>query len=393
MTIALTRHLAATAAGLALAVLGLTSDGEAQPRTPAAITWSSVDFWRGVGGDVEHVTDLLLRDDGRTVWAAFYGEAETAQLATSSDEGRTWRTTAVPGLRQVRSMLALPDGTVLFGGSSDPGRSPLVRLHPGTVTREAQWETCGDAAGSVRLPSVTADAVWDLALDDSGVVYVAVDSLRHDPARSNPAVLRSTDGCRTLDELAPLPGLGALALALDAHGRLYAATAESAEHDDADAAGQGHVYYSDDGGQTWTESGRLDGANKVYRLLVKRDGTVLAGSGLRGEFYRSRDRGQTWTKTTHVPKGVKNFGDPPQPREFDATRVYAVHELPDGTILVGTGNTTGDLFLSPDDGDTWHATGDTGANIVCWAIAQAPDGTIWIGTGSRGGDVLRGRVR
>ena len=30
-----------------------------------------------------------------------------------------------------------------------------------------------------------------------------------------------------------------------------------------------------DGGRTWTESGWLDGANKVYRLFVKRDGTVL----------------------------------------------------------------------------------------------------------------------
>lgn len=375
-----------------MAAPGVSPGAQAQPASPA-ITWSSLDFWRVMGGDVEHVTELLLRDGGRTVWAAYYGDAETASLAMSSDDGRTWRTMAVPGLRQVRTMLELPDGTVLFGGSSDPGRSPLVRLHPATASRDAQWETCGEAAGSVRLPSVTADAVWDLALAEDGVVYVAIDSLRHDPARSNPAVLRSTDGCRTLEDLAPLPGMGALALALDAHGRLYAATAESAEHDDADAAGQGHVYYTDDGGRTWSESGRLDGANKVYRLLVKRDGTVLAGSGLRGEFYRSTDRGATWTRTTHVPQGVKDFGDPPRPIAVDATRVYSILELGGGWILVGTGNSTGDLFLSPDDGDTWYATGDTGTNIVCWAIAQAPDGTIWIGTGSRGGDVLRGRFR
>ena len=157
-------------------------------------------------------------------------------------------------------------------------------------------------------------------------------------------------------------------------------------------AGQAHVFRSADLGQTWTETGFLEGANRVYRLAVLRDDvTLLAGTGIRGEVYRSTNQGDVWTKLAHVPTGTKLWGDPPEPKAFDATRVYSILELADGSVLVGTGNTTGDIFMTTDGGTTWTATGDTGDNIVCWALAEADDGTVWIGTGSRGGDVFTGR--
>jgi hypothetical protein len=181
-------------------------------------------------------------------------------------------------------------------------------------------------------------------------------------------------------------------LAVDSAGAIYAATEESDEHNDPEQAGEARIFKTIDLGQCWKETGPLDGANRVYALNVKRDGkTLLAGSGIRGEFYRSTDGGDSWVKRTHVPDGEKLWGDPPQPKVFPATRIYNILELADGRILVGTGNSTGDLFLSSDDGETWQATESTGNNIVCWAMAQAPDGTIWIGTGSTGGDILSAR--
>jgi hypothetical protein len=381
----ITRAVVAVSLASSSVLLGLAP----QP----AVSWTSANLRRATGVNVQHVTDILIRDNGVSIWAAFYDGENRAHLGVSRDRGATWAHTPVPGFQQVRVMAELADGSLLLGGTAAPGTSPLVRVRVGDTTlAQPRWEACATGATSAAVPSATADAVWDIVIDADGVLYIAVDSRRNDPTRANPTVLRSTDQCRTLTTVAPLPGLGVLALAMDARGRLYAATEESIEHDDADAAGQARVFYSDDQGRTWDESGRLDGANRVYRLYATRDGTLLAGSGLRGEFFRSRDRGVTWQKTTHVPTGTKPFGDPPVPKAFPATRIYSILELQTGDILVGSGNATGDLYLTRDQGDTWLPTGNTGPSIVSWALAQAPDGTIWVGTGSRGGDVWSGRV-
>jgi hypothetical protein len=382
-------HVATAVLGVSLAagsvLLGLTP----QP----AVTWTSANLRRATGVNVQHVTDILIRDKGAAIWTAFYDAGNRAYLGVSRDRGATWVHTPVPGFQQVRVMTELSDGSLLVGGTATPGASPLVRLRAGDPTLAApQWDACATGANSATVPSATADAVWDIVIDAGGAIYIAVDSRRNDPTRANPTVLRSTDHCRTLTTVAPLQGLGVLALAVDARGRVYAATEESTEHEDANAAGQARVFYSDDRGQHWTESGRLDGANRVYRLFAARDGTMLAGSGLRGEFFRSRDRGVTWQKTTHVPTGTKPFGAPPVQKAFPATRIYSILELQSGDVLVGSGNATGDLYLTRDHGETWLPTGNTGPSIVSWALAQAPDGTIWIGTGSQGGDVWSGRL-
>lgn len=367
--------------------------GRGPAREPVAIAWTSLDLRRAADGDVEHVTELLLRDGGRTVWAAFYGKAESARLAGSTDDGATWTIVPVRGLKQVRSMVELPDGSVLFGGSAERGEAPLVRLAAGSsVGGRMSWEPCGTGRGSADLPGPSSDTVWDVVADAAGAVYIATGSQRNNPDRRHAMVFRSEDGCRTLTALAPLPGMDTLALAVDAGGRVLVSTGESAEHENADAAGQARVYYSDDRGRSWRESGRLDGANRVYRLTVLRDGTILAGSGIRGVMFRSTDRGVSWTATTHVPSGTRMFGVPPAPKEVPATRVYSMLELSDGDVVVGTGNAAGDLFVTSDRGATWRITGQTGPNIVCWALTQGPDGRVWIGTGSRGGDVLVGRV-
>jgi len=366
-----------TAAVIAWAVSGVTGASQ------ATLTWTPSHLRRAINADVRHVTEVLLRDNGQTIWAAYYDARNQAHLARSSTRGASWTTTPIPGLSQVRVMTPLGDGSVLFGGASSQNGVSLVKLRAGTTgAQAADWQAC--AAGL--------DAVWDLVQAPDGALFVATNSSRNDPRALNRMVLRSTDQCATMTPVAGLPGHGVLSLALDARGRLYAATEESAEHDNAETAGQARIFYSDTAGATWTESGPLTGANRVYRVTATRAGTVFAGTGLRGEFFRSTDRGVTWTRTTHIPTGTRPFGDPPTPRAYAATRIYSILELQNGWILVGSGNETGDLFLTADEGDTWIPTGDTGPNLVCWALAQAPDGTIWIGTGSQGGDVLQGRL-
>jgi len=364
---------------------------------PPTVRWADTGLstaMDAIGVTVQHVTEVLLRDGGSQVWAAFYDVENRSYLARSFDGGATWYTSVVPGLKQVRALLPLDDGSVLFGGSPNTGRAPLVRLLPiAAGAKDLRWAPCATGAGSVVLPTAHAGDVWDLVLDATGTVYIGAGG-SSSPAVLKHLVFRSDDRCRTLVAAAPLPtgAVGVTALALDAYGRLFAASAETADHDDPDTAGTARVAHSDDGGRTWRHSAELVGANRAYRLLVKSDGQMLAGTGLSGHFYRSSDRGTTWGLTPHVPDGLKPFGFPPVLTASPATRVYSILELEGGWILVGTGNDTGDLYISPDNGSSWFPTGDTGVNLVSWASALSPDGTIWIGTGSRGGTVWTGRL-
>ncbi len=364
---------------------------------PPTVRWADTGFsaaMDAIGLSVQHVTEVLLRDGGSQVWAAFYDAENQSYLARSHDGGATWYTGLVPGLKQVRTLLPLDDGSVLFGGTPQTSRAPLVRLLPiAAGATDLRWAPCATGAGSVVLPTAHASDVWDLVLDDSGTVYIGAGG-SSSLAVLKQLVFRSDDRCRTVVAAAPLPTLavGVTALALDAYGRLFAASAETADHDDPATAGTARVAQSDDGGRTWRHSAELVGANRAYRLLVKSDGQMLAGTGLSGHFYRSSDRGVSWGLTPHVPDGLKLFGLPPVLTATPATRVYSILELEGGWILVGTGNDTGDLYISPDNGSSWFPTGDTGVNLVSWASAQSPDGTIWIGTGSRGGTVWTGRL-
>lgn len=371
------------------------SDGETSEVTPppSDFGWKDMGLRAAMGAvKVYHITELVLSGGGQTVYVTFADDAAKAYLARSGDRGATWKRidlTPATSITQAKSLVELPGGRIVLAGTPSAGKNGLHY----SDDRGDTWKPCGTGTGpgTVRLPTADAVNVWDLALTPENQLIVAADNLSNDPALEHRVVFVSDDACVTLRATAPLKGLGVLAVTTDAQGNLYASTEESAEHDDPTLAGQAHVFRSADLGQTWTETGFLDGANRVYRLAVMRDGaTLLAGTGIRGEVYRSTNQGEAWTKLAHVPTGTKLFGDPPELKPFDATRVYSILELADGRVLVGTGNATGDIFMTTDGGTTWTATGDTGDNIVCWALAQADDGTVWIGTGSRGGNAFTG---
>lgn len=351
------------------------------PPPSSPLAWQPTGLLAAAGGDVYNVGELLVDHDGRTVYAAYYDSQGEAYFARTSDGGRTWAITPLPEVEQVKALVQLSDGALVIG-VSPRGRAPLLWL---SRDGGGSWE----ALATGTLPNRTSAIAWDIVEMPDRSIVVATDWLGNDPLAMNATVYRSTDGGATFQPLAPLPGLGVLCLAVDGQGTLFAGVEESAEHDDPELAGQAHVYRSTDGGQSWQETGALDGANRVYRLYVKRDGvTLLAGTGIRGEFYRSTDRGASWEKMTHVPTTTRMLGNPRQPTAVDATRVYSVLELQDGRVLVGTGNNAGAIFVTADDGRTWQATGETGKNIVVWGLAQSADGTIWAGTGSYGGEVL-----
>lgn len=348
-----------------------------EPIPTPIVEWERTDLSEHTG-ELAHVTDLLWTSDERLV-VGFYPETGPAGIAVTDPAGGGWSVTSLPGATQLRDLVELPDGAVLATGTAEPGSAIL-------------WREDGDGWTSVGEPDLPTDRAangWDLEVLDDGSVLLATDALANDPTRAHPSLHRSVDGGRTWTSLAPLPGLGVLALTAPREGLLLAATEDSSEHDDADEAGQARVYASTDGGSSWAEPVELPGANRVYDLTTLGDGTVWAATGIRGEILESDDDGRSWTPVAHVPSGRPAWeGGTAADDVVDATRVYRILELTDGRIVVGTGNSNGDVFISGDRGDSWESLPETGPNNVVWGLAQSPDGGLWVGTGSRVGDLL-----
>ena len=344
----------------------------------ALISWQNLNLSQELGVEIQNMTALLYTQEG-AILGSFYDEKDVSYIARSEDLGETWsKVTLDKGITYPRTLFSSSDGTLYLGGGVDQKTSPFWSSSDDGKT----WIELGNGV----LPNRQAQAVWDILELPTGNLLLATDSLSNDPTQENPA-LYEWDGA-TLREFAKLPGLGVLSLAIDAEGTLYAATEESAEHDDPNLAGQAHVFRSTDGGETWEDTGLLEGANRVYTLLVLSDGnTLMAGTGIRGELYRSTDQGDTWIRLEHTPEGVKNAqADKPEMKDT-VSRIYSLLETAEGMILAGTGNKTGDVFqLNPEE--EWTLTTKDHQSNVVWGLLQTPDGTLWAGTGSYGGDIL-----
>lgn len=344
-----------------------------------SIVWENLNISEQIGVSVQNITDLIYTQAG-TIVGCLYDEKGSSYIVRSEDLGETWTKHPLDkGISNPRAIFQASDGILYFGTSVSSRISPFWSSSDDGKT----W----DSLGSNVLPNPQAQAVWDILELSSGKILLATDSLMNDPEKENPAIYE-WDG-ETLSELAQLPGLGVTRLAIDAGGTIYAATQESIEHDDPSMAGQGRVFRSSDEGKTWEETGLMNGANRIYSLLVLSDGsTLMAGTGISGELYRSTDRGDTWEKLPHTPQGIKIANENKPEAKGEVTRIYSILETEDGLILVGTGNSVGEVFQL-DKMDAWTLTKKDHQSIVVWSLLQTPDGTIWAGTGSYGGDVLK----
>ncbi len=343
------------------------------------IVWENMNLSEQLDIQVQNVPALLYSQEG-TIVGSFYDENRVSYIVRSEDLGDTWTKHALDKeITNPRVLLEAKDGTIYLGAGVTGTASPIWSSSDDGKT----WKDLGQGV----LPNQSAKTVWDILELPTGEILLATDSLANDPKQDNPGIYQ-WDG-KNLSEFAQLPGLGVLSLAIDAEGTIYAATEESAEHDDPALAGQAHVFRSTDGGKTWTDTGLLDGANRVYTLLVLSDGeTLMAGTGIRGELYRSTDQGDTWIRLEHTPQGVKTAQENKVEMKGAVSRIYNLLETDEGIILAGTGNSTGDVFQL-DEKDQWTLTAKDHQSIVVWGLLQTPDGTLWAGTGSYGGDILK----
>jgi photosystem II stability/assembly factor-like uncharacterized protein len=99
------------------------------------------------------------------------------------------------------------------------------------------------------------------------------------------------------------------------------------------AAEAGHLYRSNDAGQTWVElPSPYDGS---FFGILPLDGDTLLAYGLRGHLYRSEDAGSTWRQISVGTEAMLN----------DAIRLPS-----DGVAVVGL---SGTVLLSNDNGQTF----------------------------------------
>lgn len=211
----------------------------------------------------------------------------------------------------------------------------------------AKWQPVGDL-GHIsintlaiepdgQLLAATSGGLWRSA--DEGTTWVCIDD--------EPLYAVLPDGSDRP------PGVTTLRLLQLADGRKLAGT-----------SGDG-IWVCENG--KWTRLGLADAI--VYSLLETSSGTLLAGT--RGDgVLRSEDRGATWSAPSN----------PPAPDTY----VHCLVQLPDGSVLAGTGL---GICRSTDDGRTWGSYASELHGHRIFALCELADGRVgaagyahmWIG--------------
>ena len=153
-----------------------------------------------------------------------------------------------------------------------------------------------------------------------------------------------------------------------AGSRSWISVASSANGVKLIAADQGgSVWTSGDSGVTWTERPDVGPSPQTWSCVaISANGTyAAAGAGVpgvaNGYIYWSDDSGATWTQTG-------------APQRNDWTSLTVSN---DGATLyaTGTGQYTGPIYKSTDSGTTWNLIPFTGVTVGFYAIAGSSDGT------------------
>lgn len=137
------------------------------------------------------------------------------------------------------------------------------------------------------------------------------------------------------------------------------------------------AYRSEDGGVTWSDSGRgLEGQPALTLLAVPhRPGLFLVGTvdGL----YRTTDAGRTWQLVTDLPWPMT---------------VYAITADDVGTLYAAGDRPQ--IYVSADEGQTWQPITTIPAGVAILTLFVSPDGTLLLaGTDGQGLWVSRDRGR
>ncbi len=162
---------------------------------------------------------------------------------------------------------------------------------------------------------------WRLARDSEGILYVILARRSEDGSIGAPGdggLYKSIDGAETWNPVQLPAGVnGPNGLAIDPKNpqRLYLAAWARAEGMHGEGGG---IYLSEDGGKNWRQV--LDRDRHVYDVTVDpRDPQVLYAAGFESSAWRSADRGEHWTR---IPGFNFKWGHRVIPDPADPKKVY-----------------------------------------------------------------------
>jgi len=230
-------------------------------------------------------------------------------VCISTDGGRTWRpsNTGMPETAPTHILL-------------DPSSPADKRtLWVAAMGRGVYKSTDGGHTWSQKNRGITQKAplAWRLARAGDGILYALIARQSEDGSihtEGDGALYKSTDGAESWSPINLPTGTNAPnGLAIDPHdpNRLYLATWARAAGTHGDGGG---IFLSVNGGKTWKTA--FDRDRHVYDVTIDpRDSNVLYASGFESSAWQSRDRGEHWTRIPgyNFKWGHRAMADPDDP--------------------------------------------------------------------------------
>jgi photosystem II stability/assembly factor-like uncharacterized protein len=165
---------------------------------------------------------------------------------------------------------------------------------------------------------------WRMAMDSNGVLYVVTIRRSRDGSFGNDRdgwLFRSTDGAEHWERMPLPPGVnGPMGITVDPQDpmRLYLSAWGRYNAETADAAVDGGIFRSIDGGAHWQNV--LDGSQRIYDVTVDpRDPNLVYATGFEASAWCSADRGQSWRR---IPGFNFKDGHRVIPDPADRSKIY-----------------------------------------------------------------------
>jgi photosystem II stability/assembly factor-like uncharacterized protein len=234
-------------------------------------------------------------------------------VCRSDDGGRTW-TKSNGGMEQTAATHIL----------LDPTSPPDARvLYVAAFGRGVYKSTDGGKNWTLKNAGITQKEpfAWRIVRDNEGTLYLLVARRSEDGSigtEGDGAVYKSGNGAETWTPVAmPQGSNGPNGLAVDSQdpNRLYLAAwaRDKGEHGDG-----GGIYLSEDAGKTWRQV--LERDRHIYDVTIDpREANTLYAAGFESSAWRSTDRGENWTR---IPGFNFKWGHRVIPDPQDPQKVY-----------------------------------------------------------------------
>jgi photosystem II stability/assembly factor-like uncharacterized protein len=294
-------------------------DGRTWTRSMTGVprAWSNTAYWVAFDPDVQGkmwgvmsgVHDLPRPKMWRTRGIAAY----KGGVCVSLDGGRTWKTSN-------QGMPETAPTHILLDPSSPAGKRVLWVAAMG---RGVYKSSDDGVTWTLKNNGIVQHEpfAWRLARAADGTLYVMVARRSEDGSigtAGDGAVYKSTDGAESWTPVKlPAETNGPNGLAIDPHDpqRLYLAAWGRASGTEGTGGG---IYLSTDGGGTWKNV--LDRDQHIYDVTIDpRDAGTLYAAGFESSAWRSNDRGEHWTR---IPGYNFKWGHRVMPDLMDPGMIY-----------------------------------------------------------------------